>query len=111
MSQFFAAALFYRAVRAFVQDAKPWQPGVIAHHVMPDERMDITKISERVYGNRHEFLAVMAAANMSDMSKPMPDHVSLLLMPPVQALEDMKRGAGFESNPVFRDNGAPTWII
>lgn len=54
-----AAGAFVREVRSFSDRIRPWDVA-IRHHVLPDEVRDPTLVSQRVYGRRDEFLAVMA---------------------------------------------------
>ena len=101
-----AARVFWRKVRAFSQSAKPWQVAVY-YDTLPDERWDITLVSKRVYGRRDEYLAIMAAAGMDTIDQPLEQR--RLVLPTESQLRQMKREAGFESRPEFRENGAPTW--
>ena len=102
-----AAKNFYKAVRTFAIRTKPWQAGVF-HDVLPDEQRDITLVSQRVYGNRYEFLAVMAAAGINTFDQVVP--LGTLVLPTPAQLYYLKRQAGFESIPAQRANFAPTWI-
>lgn len=101
-----AARVFWRKVRAFSQSAKPWQ-SAIYYDTRPDERWDITLVSQRVYGRTDEFLAVMAAAGMDTIDQPLEQ--KRLVLPTDSQLRQLKREAGFESRPEFRESGKPTW--
>ncbi|WP_313416872.1 hypothetical protein [Pseudomonas oryzihabitans] len=54
---------FYRKVREFAATRKDWQEA-IRYDTQPDERWDATLVSQRVYGTRDEYLAVIAAAGI-----------------------------------------------
>ena len=101
-----AAKDFYKLVRAFAEKTKPWETH-ISYETKPDEVLDVTLVSQRVYGRRDEFLAVMAAAglDMADQSLAQ----QRLTLPTEAQLYAMKRKAGFESIAEFRDGFAPVW--
>lgn len=101
-----AARVFWRKVRTFAQSAKPWQTAIY-YDTLPDERWDITLVSQRVYGRTDEFLAVMAAAGMDTIDQPLEQQ--RLVLPTDSQLRQLKRESGFESRPEFRENGKPTW--
>lgn len=101
-----AAKAFYRAVREFSLRTNGWDNAVF-YEVKPDEKWDLTLVSERVYGNRHEFLTIMAAAGLDRADMPL-QQIKLIL--PVQGtLLKMKRATGFESNPEQRKDFKATW--
>jgi hypothetical protein len=102
-----AAARFYRAVRDFALRAKPWDQSIIWYETKPDEMRDLTLISERVYGNRDECLAIMAAAGLDTVDQPMPQ--KRIALPAMSRLYEMKRRCGFESQSFYRENGSPVW--
>jgi hypothetical protein len=102
-----AAKSFYRAVREFSQRTKTWEVALF-YETLPDEVWDLTLVSARVYGNRNEFLVIMAAAGLDRADMPLTQ--MKLVLPTQQQLLTMKRAAGFESNPDFRKNFAPTWV-
>lgn len=102
-----AAMRFWRLVRRFCVQAKAWTPGAMLIHTTPAERLDITKISLRVYGNRHETLAVQAAAGLDQVTMPLEQ--TTIYVPTPAKLMQLKREAGFESIPAMRRDGAPTW--
>jgi len=101
-----AANRFYRAVRDFALRTKMWEQA-IWHEVTPDEVMDPTLISQRVYGRRDEYLAVMAAAGISSPDVGIP--MVRLTLPTEGQLMQIKRMAGFESIAEYRNSGAPVW--
>lgn len=102
-----AAKDFYREVRDFAGRTKIWEPAIF-HEVLLDEIWDATLISQRVYGNRDEFLAVMAAAGVDTVDQPIPQ--KQLVLPTTAQLYSLKRRAGFESIEASREDGKPTWI-
>jgi len=101
-----AANIFYREVRNFAVTVKPWIPA-IRHQVLPDEIWDMSLVSQRVYGRRTEFLAVLASSGLSGFDEPLPQ--GILIMPTDAQLYQIKRRAGFESIPDYRDGGKPVW--
>ena len=103
-----AAAAFYRSVRAFAINAKPWSLSTIFHQPRPDEKWDVTLVSQRVYGRRDEVIAVLAAAGMDSVSQPVPIG-RMIYLPDEQRLYAIKRETGYESMSVFRDGREPVW--
>lgn len=76
-----SAAELVRLVRNFAQTTPEW--AVAARHwVMPDEVLDPTLISLRVYGVRSEFLAIMAAAGVDSMEQAITPRTLVLPTPP-----------------------------
>lgn len=102
-----AAMRFWRLVRRFCAQAKPWTQGIVFIDTTPAERLDITKISQRVYGTRHEALAVQAAAGLDQVNTPLEQ--TTLAIPTPAKLMQLKREAGFESIAAMRRDGEPTW--
>jgi hypothetical protein len=101
-----AAKDFYREVRKFSERTKSWQTAIF-YWTKPDEIWDITLVSQRVYGNRNEFLTVMAAAGIDSSDQPLTQRQ--LILPTSQQLYAIKRDTGFESNPDYREDFKPTW--
>lgn len=101
-----AAKAFWRAVQDWVASVKPWDVAIY-YDIKPDERWDVTLISERVYGRRCEFVAIMAAAGVSNVDEPMEQ--KQITLPNEGQLRQLKFKSGFESRPEYRENGAPTW--
>ncbi len=95
-----AAKDFYRDVRRFAERAQPWHTGVVWYHTKPDERLDPTLVSARVYGRRDEFLAVMAAAGLDTFDQPLTER--MVALPSEARLTQIKRATGFESIPALR---------
>ncbi len=102
-----AAKMFYRLVREFALNTKTWQTAIF-YQTLPDEYFDLSLVSQRVYGNRNEFLAVMASAGIDHFDQKLKEQ--RLILPTQIQLALFKRQAGFESNPTMRENFAPTWI-
>lgn len=102
-----AAKSFYREVRNFAEKTKPWDTTAIFYETKPDEMYDLTLVSQRVYGRRDEFLAVMAAAGLDTVDQPLPQ--KRIVLPNEGQLIDIKRRVGFESIDDLREDYAPTW--
>jgi len=101
-----AAKTFYGLVRSFAEKTKEWEPA-LRYDVKPDERYDLTLVSQRVYGNRDEYLAVMAVAGIDTADEPLKQQS--LVFPTSAQLFAFKRKAGFESIASFRENNKPIW--
>lgn len=101
-----AAKDFYKMVRTFAEQTKPWQPH-ISYETKPDEALDLSLVSSRVYGRRDEFLCIMAAAGIDVVDQPLAQ--KRLVLPTEGQLYAMKRRAGFESIAEYRDDFSPTW--
>lgn len=102
-----SAKSFYREVRKFAERAKPWDTTAVFYETKPDEMYDLTLVSQRVYGRRDEFLAVMAAAGLDTVDQPLPQ--KQIVLPNEGQLLAIKRRTGFESIAGYRENFAPTW--
>jgi len=85
---------FYRLVRDFVIRAKPWTQA-IRYHTKPDERLDLTLVSRRVYGYPEEFITVMAAAGLDSVENTLQEQ--LLTLPPPGTLSQLKAIAGYQN--------------
>lgn len=101
-----AAKSFYREVRTFAERTQPWQSAIF-YEVKPDERLDVTLVSQRVYGRRDEFLAVMAAAGLDTVEQPLTQRQ--LVLPTESQLFEIKRRTGFESQADYREDRKPIW--
>lgn len=102
-----AANSFYREIQSFAAKTKRPTPAYY-YQVKPDERHDPTLVSFRVYGNRYEFLAVMAAANIDRVDQELREQ--LLILPLDDMLRDIKRRTGFECRPNYREDYQPVWV-
>lgn len=102
-----AARRYFGLVRRFCAQAKAWTPGVVFIDTTPHDRLDLSKISERIYGSRHEVLTVQAAAGLDQVCQPLAQQ--RIALPTKEKMLQLKREAGFESIPAFRRDGAPTW--
>lgn len=87
-----SVAFFYRLVRDFAEKTPVWGQA-IRYQTRPDERYDLTLISQRVYGRRDEFMTVMAAAGLDSVENLLSEQ--LLVLPTELQLLDLKRKAGF----------------
>lgn len=101
-----AARVFFKKVASFVKSAKAWD-AVVSYEIKPDERVDATLISRRVYGTSDEFLVVMACAEIDSFDDAFEQGV--LLLPNATKLEQLKRESGFESVAKNRKDGKPRW--
>jgi hypothetical protein len=101
-----AARLFFRMVRDFSESARGHEPALY-HEVTPDEQLDLTLASRRIYGRPDEYLAVMAAAGLDTVDQVLPQ--TRLVLPTADRLRQMKRDSGFESIADYRIDGVPTW--
>lgn len=86
---------FYRAVRKFAQTSQVFDATRLVYFSKPDERFDLTLVSQRVYGNRDEFLAVMAAAGLDRFDQELTERE--LVLPNPQRLEMIKSATGYIS--------------
>lgn len=87
-----AAGAFYRAVRRFALTTQPWEVAAW-YETKPDERYDVSLVSQRVYGRRSEYLAVMAAAGLSHVDDALTER-KLCLPNDVQLLQ-LRRQTGY----------------
>jgi len=102
-----AASNFYNEVRLFSEKTKDWESAIF-YETKPDEVLDLTLVSQRVYGRRDEYLAIMAAAGIDSIDQKLTP--KRLVLPTDNQLYVIKRKTGFESRSEFRRNGKPTWI-
>jgi len=87
-----SAGGFFRMVRRFALATKPWETA-IWYDTKPDERRDLTLVSERVYGRRDEYLVVMASAGLSHVDDELTERK--LCLPTEAQLAIMKRATGY----------------
>lgn len=103
-----AAKVFWKSVQEWAASVRQWDQ-VISYDIKPDERWDVTLISQRVYGRRCEYIAVMAAAGVSYVDSPIEQKT--IKLPTEEQLRKLKFLSGFESRHEYRENGAPTWRV
>lgn len=82
----------YQLVRAFAVQTPAWKEAV-RYNTLPDERFDITLVSQRVYGRRTEALVVQAAAGLDSPELELSER--LLVLPTEAQLREMKAQAGY----------------
>lgn len=99
MSSYTAAAQLIRAVVNFSQRQPTWAECVL-YYTRPDERWDLTLVSQRVYGTRDESLAVQAAAGLDSPEQELTER--LLVLPTARQLAAIKADAGFVTDPKAR---------
>jgi len=102
-----AAKSFYREVRKFAERTKAWDAAAIFYETKPDEMYDLSLVSQRVYGRRDEYLAVMAAAGLNTVDQALPQ--KRIVLPNEGRLLGIKRQTGFESIDDLRVNFVPFW--
>lgn len=90
------ASSFYRAVRQFSDTSPVWDQSRLTYQTKPDERWDLTLVAQRVYGNRDEYLAVMAAAGLDRFDQELTERE--LILPNAQRLDLIKRSTGYRSS-------------
>jgi len=95
VSSYTAAATLVRLVVDFAQRQPDWADCVV-YDTLPDERFDMTLVSYRVYGNRDEFLTVMAAAGLDNVAQELTER--RLVLPTARQLTELKRLAGFNNS-------------
>ncbi|MBJ9961829.1 hypothetical protein I5730_14900 [Acinetobacter nosocomialis] len=101
-----AARVFFKKVANYVQGAKPWDK-VVSYEIKPDEYVDATLISRRVYGTSDEVLTVMACAGIDSFDDGFKQ--GILILPNQVQLDRLKRESGFESVHSNRRDGKPRW--
>ncbi len=89
------ASKFYRAVREFALTEPVFSSARLTVQTLPSERWDLTLVSQRVYNNRDEFLAIMAAAGLTRYDEPLNEQ--LLVLPSREKLAQIKRETGYSS--------------
>lgn len=92
MTTYLSAAELVRRVVDFSQRQPEWAECVI-YQTLPDERWDLTLVSQRVYGNRDEVLAVMAAAGLDSVEQELTER--RIVLPTARQLADIKSPAGY----------------
>lgn len=88
-----SASRFYREVRQFSLTAPVWE-SVIRYFTKPDERWDLTLVAERVYGDREEYLTIMAAAGLDRVDQELTERE--LVLPTRDRLALIKARTGFQ---------------
>lgn len=101
-----AARVFFKKVANYVKTAKPWD-NIMTYEIKPDEYVDATLISRRVYKTSDEFLTVMACAGIDSFDDGFKQ--GTLILPNLMQLNKLKREAGFESIHGNRRDGKPRW--
>lgn len=93
------AANFYKAVRTFSATRETWHDA-IRYDVKPDEEYNLPLVSQRVYGNRDESLAVMAAAGLDRFDQKLTQRT--IILPTHAQLEAIKQQTGFTSTAIIQ---------
>lgn len=87
---------YYRAVRQFALTEPVWSSVRVSYFTKPDERWDLTLVSQRVYGNRDEYLAVMAAAGLDRLDQELTERE--LILPSRARLAQIKAATGYATS-------------
>ncbi len=82
----------YQLVRDFAVQTPVWG-SAIRYFTLPDERFDLTLVSQRVYGSRGETLVVQAAAGLDSPELELSERA--LVLPTASQLADLKVRAGY----------------
>lgn len=82
----------YQLVRDFAVQTPAWGAAV-RYFTLPDERFDLTLVSQRVYGNRNEALVIQAAAGLDSPELELSERA--LALPTAMRLAEMKLQAGY----------------
>lgn len=90
------SARFYLAIRKFSLTEPVWSSVRVRYYTKPDERWDLTLVSQRVYGNRDEYLAVMAAAGLDRLDQELTERE--LILPSRERLAQIKAATGYVSS-------------
>lgn len=103
-----AAKVFWKAVQTWAAGVRQWDEAIY-YDIKPDEQWDVTLVSQRVYGRRCEYLAVMASAGISYVDSPI--NQKQIILPSEVQLRKLKFASGFESRHEYRSKGQPTWRV
>ena len=82
----------YQLVRDFAVQTPEWGAAV-RYFTLPDERFDLTLVSQRVYGSRDEALVIQAAAGLDSPELELTERA--LVLPTASRLKAMKLQAGY----------------
>lgn len=82
----------FTVVRDFAVQTPDWG-SAIRYQTMPDERFDLTLVSQRVYGRRTESLVIQAAAGLDSPELELSER--RLVLPDEAQLRAMKIQAGY----------------
>ena len=93
-----AANRLFQVVRDFALQTPRWGEA-IRYFTRPDERLDLTLVSQRVYGTRSESLVIQAAAGLDSPEYELSEQE--LTLPTIDQLRDMRRSAGFDGYEIF----------
>lgn len=84
----------YRAIREFSVNSPVWDSRRVIFQTNPSHRWDVTLVSQEVYGNRNEFIAVMASAGLDRFDDELPEQQ--LVLPDADTLAKIKAAVGFD---------------
>lgn len=84
-------------VREFAIQTPDWAEAR-RYFTLPDERHDLTLVSQRVYGTRDEALVIQAAAGLDSPEYELTER--MLVLPTPERLSQMRREAGYDGYTV-----------
>lgn len=87
----------FQLVRDFAVQTPAWGTA-IRYFTLPEERFDLTLVSERVYGTRDEAMVIQASAGLDSPELELTER--LLVLPEASQLRQMKAQAGY-GEPTF----------
>lgn len=93
-----AANRLFQMVRDFALQTPAWGEAA-RYFTQPDERLDLTLVSQRVYGTRTESLVIQAAAGLDSPENELTERQ--LVLPTAEQLRSMRREAGFDGYEIF----------
>lgn len=102
------AAIFWYEIRRWKWGFKPFENSGVLYEIKPDEKLDATLVSERVYGRRDEYLVICAITDTDRVDNPV--HAGRYWFPADEALFGIKRRIGFETRAdLIDEEGKPVW--
>lgn len=90
-----AANRLFTKVRDFAQQTPDWAEAT-RYFTLPDERFDLTLVSQRVYGTRDHFMVIQAAAGLDSPEYELTER--MLVLPTSDQLRAMRLDAGYDAN-------------
>ena len=88
----------FATVRTFSLTTPPWGDA-LRYFTKPNERRDMTAVSQAVYGRRTETLAIQAAAGLDSPELELTERQ--LVLPTDAQLRAMKLSAGYSESEIY----------
>lgn len=88
----------FQLVRDFALQTPEWGTA-IRYFTKPDERLDLTLVSERIYGTRSEHFVIQAAAGLDSPEYELTEQE--LVLPTTAQLRELRRTAGFDGYEII----------